>query len=696
MKSSRRKERLSQFQVHVEHLEERALLSAVNIGFGTNKHTSVVSGYSFHQDNANFATTSSAFGFSDAAMTQSQQVTTANGGLTSLKLNDAYDGFGTFGVSKSNGVAGSATYHDADGIVDITGNTVTGDFNTQGFDGTSFGGLQLSQQNAIFPLSSTEPIVRFLLTIHNPTASPITRQVGMFNNLGSDSNTKIVTTSSGDAVFTDGLDSWYTHFQNYSGLTSSDPRQLTVVQGKGAVSVPTFTNGTVHDGEDNPAEFYTVTVNPGETKYVMLFNGLFASKAAAANAGNTVFASNESVAAAGLLAGIDPSTYADIVNWKLLSPTTLSITAPTITETNADQTASFTVTSSDPVPGGFDVAITTKVGTALGSDYTLVTKTVHFAGLAGETQPVNVTVKGDTTVESDETFSVSLGLVSGVSESQRAVIKTGATAVATIKNDDTNTLSISAPTINETTANSRRLNFPTSIPTVSFTVTSPVAVQGGFDVAISTANGTAGSDDYSLVTKKVHFQGTAGEQQLVTVQIVGDSIVEDDETFQVILGAVSNTTATQVAAITTGATANAVILDDDTNKLVIEAPTIRESNSDQIVTFTITSPNAVAGGFDVAISTLDGTAGSADYGLNTITVHFTGLANEKQHVSVTIKGDTLVEANETFKVILGAISNTSAKQKASIVTGASATGTIINDDQPLVNIQNVINPRKRR
>jgi hypothetical protein len=66
--------------------------------------------------------------------------------------------------------------------------------------------------------------------------------------------------------------------------------------------------------------------------------------------------------------------------------------------------------------------------------------------------------------------------------------------------------------------------------------------------------------------------------------------------------------------------------------------------------------------------------------LVTKSIHFAGLANETQPVNVSITGDTLVEANETFKVTLGAVSNTSAKQKASIITGAFATGTIINDD----------------
>ena len=51
----------------------------------------------------------------------------------------------------------------------------------------------------------------------------------------------------------------------------------------------------------------------------------------------------------------------------------------------------------------------------------------------------------------------------------------------------------------------------------------------------------------------------------------------------------------------------------DSSTLSVSAPTITETNADQMVTFTVTSPSAVAGGFDVAISATDGTAGAADY-----------------------------------------------------------------------------------
>jgi flagellar assembly factor FliW len=405
--------------------------------------------------------------------------------------------------------------------------------------------------------------------------------------------------------------------------------------------------------------------------------------------GDTIVEANETFTVAfGAVSGTTPTQAAAIITTATAVGTIndndknlLSIAAPAITETNADQTVTFTVTSPNAVQGGFDVALSSIVGTADGSDFTLVTKTLHFNGTVGESHLVNVTIKGDTIVEVDETFKVVLGAVSGTTTTQKNTIMTGASATATIFNDDSNTLSISAPSITETTVNSRRENFPGDNPVVMFTVTSAKAVAGGFDVAILTANGTAGSNDYSLITTKVHFQGTAGETRLVSVTIIGDAIVEDNETFTVSLGAVTNTSASQKAAITTGASATGVIVNDDVNKLFISAPIITESNSDQSVSFTVTSPNAVAGGFDVAINTTNGTAGNTDYSLVTTFLHFNGTVQESKLVTVTIKGDTLVEADETFNVVLGIVSNTTAVQKAAITSGASATGIIKNDDQ---------------
>src|SRR5262245_48998527 len=215
MKASRRRLRL-------EVLEDRAMLAPVNIGFGTSVHEFDVAGYKLFQNNNNVHTTSSAFGFSDASMIAPQQADTLNGGLVNAMLTDAFDGVLSFGLATGSATS-QTTYFDADGIVDITGNTITGDPNTAGTNGSSFNGLQLSQQNSIFALSPTVPMIRSILTITNPTAAAITQQIGVFNNLGSDSNTTIFSTSSGDAVFSAGGDRWVGTLEGFVGTSSSVP-----------------------------------------------------------------------------------------------------------------------------------------------------------------------------------------------------------------------------------------------------------------------------------------------------------------------------------------------------------------------------------------------------------------------------------------------------------------------------------------
>src|SRR5260221_10445696 len=84
----------------------------------------------------------------------------------------------------------------------------------------------------------------------------------------------------------------------------------------------------------------------------------------------------------------------------------------------------------------------------------------------------------------------------------------------------------------------------------------------------------------------------------------GDTVVEDNETFTVTLGAVTAPTAVQTAAITSGAVGTGTIVNDDSETLAITSPSITEGNSGtKTLTFTVTSPKAVEGGFTVAYST---------------------------------------------------------------------------------------------
>jgi hypothetical protein len=364
----------SRARLCIEALEDRITPSSVDIGHGSGVAVFNVAGYKLFQDNNNtFATTSSAFGFSEASMNAAQKVTTKNGGVVNSTLNDAFDGVLSFGLV-TGGTRSQTTYIDADGIVDVTGATVsgtspvtldqtnptvpvilTGDANTKGSDGNTFNGLELFQQNAVFAMTSTNPldpanptvpVIRSILAITNPTSAPITQELGDFQNLGSDSKTTIFTTSSGDATFSDAADRWVVTFQNYSGNTSTDPRILQVMQGPGTVASP-YSAVWGGNGDDNPDWHYTVTVNPGETKYIMEFVALYPSNAQAAADGQAVFNSNATVQANGLLAGLTAQQLSETVNWDFTPPTVTSVGAPNVTNASNPSTYDFTVAYAD-------------------------------------------------------------------------------------------------------------------------------------------------------------------------------------------------------------------------------------------------------------------------------------------------------------------------------------------------------------
>jgi len=123
-----------------------------------------------------------------------------------------------------------------------------------------------------------DQFARWLNIFTNTTGAPITFSADIANNLGSDSATRIVSSSNGNNV-AELTDTWVTTFQNYSGNTSSDPRLGHILQGAGA-TVPLAAINFA-DGDDNPWWGYNVTLAPGETKIIMHFVTGQPSKAAA-------------------------------------------------------------------------------------------------------------------------------------------------------------------------------------------------------------------------------------------------------------------------------------------------------------------------------------------------------------------------------------------------------------------------------
>src|SRR5262249_8635351 len=88
---------------------------------------------------------------------------------------------------------------------------------------------------------------------------------------------------------------------------------------------------------------------------------------------------------------------------------TVSIADASIAEgDNGPKILSFTVTRS-AASGAFSADYATAEGTATaGSDYVAKTGTLTFAAGGPATQQISITINGDTTPESNETFSVNL------------------------------------------------------------------------------------------------------------------------------------------------------------------------------------------------------------------------------------------------------------------------------------------------
>jgi hypothetical protein len=103
--------------------------------------------------------------------------------------------------------------------------------------------------------------------------------------------------------------------------------------------------------------------------------------------------------------------------------------------------------------------------------------------------------------------------------------------------------------------------------------------------------------------------------------------------------------------------------------------TISEGDSGtKVATFTITRSGGSAA-FDVNFATPNGTAtiADSDYVTASNTLHF-GANQNSQTLSVTINGDTGVEPNETFNVVLSNATN------GATISDSRGVGTITNDD----------------
>ena len=347
---------------------------------------------------------------------------------------------------------------------------------------------------------------------------------------------------------------------------------------------------------------------------------------------------------------------------------TLSIGDVSIAEGNSGtQLATFTVTLSAAQSGPVNFDLATANGTATaGSDYVAKASSGLSIAAGTNSKTFTVIINGDTTQEPNEAFFVNLINPIG------ATIADGQ-AVGTITNDDaaaTPTLSIADASVSEGNSGTKTLTFTVSL--------SPAAV-GTVSYNIATSNGTATSgSDYvasSLTGQTINAGATS---KTFAVSINGDTTTEANETFNVALSGLSGATLGDGSAVGT-------ITNDDgsggTPTLSIADVSMAEGNSlSKQMTFTVKLSAAASGPVTYRIATANGTAlAPGDYTAKSLAGQSMAAGATSKTFTVAIKGDTVAEANETFKV------NVSGVSGATLGDG-QAIGTITNDDAARVGI----------
>ena len=334
----------------------------------------------------------------------------------------------------------------------------------------------------------------------------------------------------------------------------------------------------------------------------------------------------------------------------------ISINDVTITERHHGQsTAILTVSLDTAVDVPVDVEVDTADVSAVAADSgnsgdedydAIVDGNVRFAGTAGETQQIAVTINGDEVVELDEVLNV---ILSNISASGREADITFAdnTGTVTIDNDDSATVSIQETGSADESAGTIDL-----VVTLSSPVDVAVTVDADDVAGTAVRSGPNPSDlDYDQVDVTLSYSPVAGSplQYNVTVDLNDENVVELDETLQVVLSALG---AGGRAVTLDNDTADVTIVNDDSATVTINNTIVDESAGTATLLVSLSQPVDVSTTVDW--TTLDDTAIAAfgDYTADTDQVVFPALSTTDQPIAITIADDDIVELEERLHVAL--------------------------------------------
>ena len=290
-------------------------------------------------------------------------------------------------------------------------------------------------------------------------------------------------------------------------------------------------------------------------------------------------------------------------------------------------------------------------------DYASGGATLSFA--PGETSKTfSIPVQGDVLNEANEVFYVLL------SSPVKARIVRGR-GVATIQdNDATPSITIEDLSIGESNSGQRVAAFR-----LKLSAPSGQLVKANYATANGINNSATAGNDYGAVAPTQIAFTTGQTVALARVLINGDVLHEPNETFVVNISGAINATIADNQALGT------ILNDDSAPSITVNDVSIVEGNTGaRIMTFTVSLSKASGQNITVNYATADGSAkNGTDYLPQSGMLSFAPGGALTQTVSITINGDTTVEANEVFYLLLSGSTN------ATIGRGR-AIGTITNDD----------------
>ncbi|HUR18575.1 MAG TPA: Calx-beta domain-containing protein [Acidimicrobiales bacterium] len=458
---------------------------------------------------------------------QGQVVITDNDPLPSLSVND---------VSVLEGNSGTAVASFTVSLSAASGRTVTVAYTTANGTATAGSDYTAASGTLTFTAGQTSRTVDVTVAgdVTDEPNETFTLDLSGETNATIDDGRGIGTILDDDGPPTLSLDD-VPIVEPDTGSVSAVFRVRLLPASSGTVTVAYATaNGTATAGSDYTAASGTLTFTAGQTEQTVSVPVL-GDTADELDETFTVNLSNPTNATISDAEGIGTIVDND------LGPS-LSVNDVTVAEGNTGTTnAVFTVTrGGDPAPA-VSVAYATANGTATApADYTATSGTLSFA-TNETTKTITVAVAGDLIDEADETFTVNLSNAAGA-------LVTDPQGTGTITdNDAVPAVSISDVSLQEGASGTTNATF-----TVTLSAPSAKAVS----VNYATANGTATAPaDYTATSGTLTF---AADQTsaAIGVPVVGETLVENNETFAVDLSAPVNATIAR-------ARGTATIVDDD-------------------------------------------------------------------------------------------------------------------------------------